>query len=98
MTDELSTPTNLLGAALPTPLKMPLKRPNLKKPEENTTSIDIQTVRLLIEQSPAEFAYSCLEEIEQLQFPIDSAETYRNLFSSLKETRQVQVTWSDSSE
>ncbi|KAI1157633.1 hypothetical protein F5B18DRAFT_644390 [Nemania serpens] len=97
--ENLSTSRNLPVTQLRTPLKAPLKRPNISTPEENTaTSCDQLVGLIMVEQSAAEFARSSLEEIEQLQLPIDSPETYKNLVSSLKTTRRVQATWSSGSE
>ncbi|KAI0404025.1 hypothetical protein F4802DRAFT_598640 [Xylaria palmicola] len=97
--EKPSTSRKLLPITqLRTPLKTPPARHNRTIPEDNTAISCDQPIGLMIEQSAIEFARSSLEEIEQLQFPIDSAETYKNLFDSLKTTRQIQATWSSGSQ
>ncbi|KAI0536653.1 hypothetical protein GGR58DRAFT_514371 [Xylaria digitata] len=70
------------SAAQSTSLKTSLKRHDIITLEENTAISCDQRFKLMAEQSATEFARSGLEEIEQLQCPMDSAETYRNLFTT----------------
>ncbi|KAJ3559152.1 hypothetical protein NPX13_g9577 [Xylaria arbuscula] len=93
-----STSKDLPVVQLRTPLKTPLKRHDIVPPKDSLTKSYDQPIELMIAQTATEFARSSLEEIEQLQFPIDSAETYKNLFHSLKATSQAQATWSSGSE
>ncbi|KAI0977459.1 hypothetical protein F4678DRAFT_477486 [Xylaria arbuscula] len=93
-----STSRKLPVTQLRTPLRTPSTRHSRITPEEDTSVGCDQPVGLIIEQSTTEFAKSSLEEIEQLRFPMDSAETYKDLLDSLKSTHQVQATWSNGSQ
>ncbi|KAJ3573563.1 hypothetical protein NPX13_g4645 [Xylaria arbuscula] len=78
-----SSSDNLPVTQLRTPVKTPSIRYSRTTPEVNTAVGCDQPIELMIKQSAPEFARSSLEEIEQLEFPMDSAETYKDLLNSL---------------
>ncbi|KAI1357164.1 hypothetical protein F5Y08DRAFT_256261 [Xylaria arbuscula] len=93
-----SSSDNLPVTQLQAPLETPSIRHSRTTPEVNTAVGCNQPIKLIIEQSAPEFARSSLKEIKQLEFPMDSAETYKDLLNSLSTAHPVQATWSSRSQ
>ncbi|RYP66165.1 hypothetical protein DL771_007941 [Monosporascus sp. 5C6A] len=98
ITNTPSFPDGPLIACLPTPQDTPRKGREAT-PESITSNIDSQPFWFLMTtQSDSNFASESFDQVEKFKLPVDSSQTYRDIYASLKQERRDETRWSDGSE
>ncbi|RYP53366.1 hypothetical protein DL768_001611 [Monosporascus sp. mg162] len=101
MRQTINIPSSSNGsrtACLPTPQDTPRKG-RKATPESITSNTNSQPLWLLMATQPdSEFASESFDQVERFKLPVDSSQTYKDIYASLKQKRRDETRWSDGSE